>query len=368
MPAPIVKRLLDSINSTIDPIERACLTVDLACYLAKAGDFGEANIIKTKIRSQYGKGENLKVSVRLMCLDALLFYYHDTDSRARDRMARAALISRAAGDLKLVALTSSWLAHFYFNQKNIDDMRINIDLCFSSLNEDDGTAQCRISIVLGDAFLYVGNVAESRIWYERARNLAVHLGDQTVFGAIAYNRAALSAFNLRFNELTLSVDPTNVDRVDAEIESSINFQELVGHSSLGFLMSAMRAGILIVKEQYLDAQIFVDQILDNDEFVVPSNHLRLIKSDKILILAKTNQIKDATLRISQLGEDFDLSSDSDDNAIVLDNLAVACDLCGLTGAAERWRVLRDGAVRRHQDFLSRMRVVLSEFDSREIAF
>ena len=107
-----------------------------------------------------------------MLLEGLMLYYKELSPKARDRIFRANVLSSTFRVHELTALTSAWLAHIDFNKCHFSTMASEVRKCKEFIAFDDGSANCRVSLVLGDAFLYSGQRHYSQIWYERARSAA----------------------------------------------------------------------------------------------------------------------------------------------------------------------------------------------------
>jgi hypothetical protein len=152
--SPLESRLTARIAEATDESLRGIYLAELACYYARVGDFDRAESHRVELRSVFGDGRDLRVSVLIMTLEALLLYFRELSPAARDRLLRARLLCAAGKEHRLLALTSAWLAHIDFNLDRFDEMSESIALGIESLDADDGAAECRLALVLGDAFMY----------------------------------------------------------------------------------------------------------------------------------------------------------------------------------------------------------------------
>jgi hypothetical protein len=139
-----------------DPEARAMLLAELACYYARIGEFEDAETMRRDLRAEFSDGHSAPVSILIMVLESLLLYFRELSPLARDRMLRANLLSKAFREKRLVLLTSAWLAHIDFNQGRFDSMATAIQSTLETIESDDGTANCRVFLVLGDAFSFCG--------------------------------------------------------------------------------------------------------------------------------------------------------------------------------------------------------------------
>lgn len=282
MVAPVVTRLSSEIAACSHSIRRAELTAELACYLARAGDLREAARLTDGLRADFGGGSHARVSVLIMLIEALRFYFADRSPCAFDRLRRACLISAGIRDRELVALSEAWMAQLCFRCGNYVEFGQSLRKAFDNLDEDNLSARCRLAITLASSFLLSNDHANSRYWYAKARDAAVSYGDQAAIGAITYNRAAIQVHVLRTARATgVSVlqDPA---LVLSEVDSAINYQRMVGLSSLDHLLCMPRLGALLALGRYADANALAERMLASAEIPLTSTERVMLAVDHAL--------------------------------------------------------------------------------------
>jgi hypothetical protein len=265
MVAPAVSRLSTAISSSPDELRRAELTAELACYLARTGDLDRAAALTDQLRATYGNGRFARISIWIMLIEALRHFFGNQSAQALDRLRRASLLSGAISDRELVALTEAWMAHLWFNRGNYDNLGVALKKAFLHLSPENIAAKCRLSIILADSFLLLGDQASSRFWYAEARNCASSYGDQAAIGAVTYNRAALQVHALlvaRAREQNVVLRP---DLVLSEVDSAINYQRIAGLASLDHLLFFARIGALISVERFSEARDLAQRLLSEVE-------------------------------------------------------------------------------------------------------
>ena len=245
MTSPYEARLNHRIAVAQSDIERAVSYAELGCYHARIGDFRGAESVRQNLRAEFGDGRSLVVSVLIMTLEALLLYFTELRPESRDRLLRAKLLSTAAKHPSSIAITAAWLAHVEFNAGLYREMSESIEACLTAIGSQDESAECRVSLVLGDAFLYIGREVPSRRWYDRARLAANKMGDQAAIGALTYNRAALRVSAIRMMEIEGVVPDDQLSLTRSEVNSAINYQSIAGLQSLDHLLASAKIGILI---------------------------------------------------------------------------------------------------------------------------
>lgn len=363
MTSPLVVRLEAELRGAADPIKRGALSAQLACYEARIGEFGKAEVRRVELRKEFGDGHSAHVSILIMCLEGLLLYFKDLNPKARDRLFRASLLSTACRQSALIALTSAWLAHIDFNQGRFNSMAIAIAKCFEAMNEDDGSAMCRVSLVLGDSFSFVGQAPQSRAWYEHARIVASRIGDQAAVGALTYNRAALHVASARVRRLTSSLETSEVSYIDAEVRSAINYQHVARLASLDHLLRAARVGVFILQEKYSDAAIAISEVIDSPEVPAGSAELALLRADNAHCLARLQQFSLATSEADRANSIPSAGFDADDRAVIFGALSDYCVAAGNSAQAADFRRHQQAALDEHQKTIQELIKLLEPYSA-----
>jgi hypothetical protein len=236
-------------------------------------------------------------------------------------MLRANLISGLMRESQFVALTSAWLAHIDFNLGNYSGMAAELDKCLQDLSMDDGTAECRASLVLGDAFLFSGEELQARRWHERARVLASKLGDQAAFGAITYNRAAMRVAVARLEAIAGELDSSRLSMLDAEVRSAISYQGSARLTSLEHLLGSASAGVHMLRGQYELAEKAIDAVLGSGEVPAGTGEEFLLHADRARCLANGGSLERAGLDAAFVLSGSLEQLSPDDRAVVEDSLA-----------------------------------------------
>jgi hypothetical protein len=361
--SPLVNRLLENIEASSTKERRYALLAELACYKARVGDFEEAENLRIELRREFGDGRNLRISVLIMCAESLLLYFKDLSIDARDRMARANLLSNAAHDKGLIALTSSWLAHIDFNLNRYSTMADEMRSCFQAIESDDGTARCRVSIVLGDAFLFSGNTTASKDWYEHARRVATDIGDQAAIGAITYNRAALRMAAARIARTRGAIDDHVVRMVHTEIQTAVNYQLVAQLKSLDHLLQTAMTGVLILQDKFAEAIASIVPLLSSGEVREKSSQWLILNADLILALAQVGAVDEARQRLELVPEATVIGQSADDRVLIFDSISRAARLCGDIDRATVWSDQVQRAIGEHTSRVEEIRRWISPFES-----
>lgn len=282
MVAPVVTRLSAEIAACPDEYIRAELSAELACYLARDGDAERAAKITEELRSRFGSGKYARISILIMLIEALRFYFTDQDPRAHDRLRRACLISGMVRDRQLIALTEAWMAHLHFNQGRFSDFGSSLARAYANMDEDNLPVKCRLAISIADSCLLIGNQSKSNLWYGLARDAAVKYGDQAAIGAVTYNRAALGVHALRM-ALALGEDCSqDAQLLHVEVDSAINYQRVAGLTSLDQLLYTAKIGSLIAIGRFAEGKELAQQLLGSVGTVLNSAQQTMLAFDHAL--------------------------------------------------------------------------------------
>lgn len=364
MTSPLVQRLSECLHQASDPVVKACYMAELGCYWARTGEFDKAEELRSELRQGFGDGRNVRVSILIMCLEALLAYFRELSPSARDRMARAALLSTAAQDPSLIALTSAWMAHIDFNLNRFDSMVAAVKNCLAKVSLSDGSVDCRISLVLGDAFLFSGLISSSNMWYQRARAAASKIGDQAAIGALTYNRAALHVSAARLKHITDPLPSSDITLVQLEVQSAINYQAIAKLRSLDHLLRSAQVGVMILLSQWAEALPVIANVLESSE--IPENAAQriLLETDLALSLASLGDTSRAVKVITSLQKSVIDTFSADDRALIWHSALRASELCGLLEKLSDYRSEIDSALREHRDIIQNLSTLLNPFEER----
>lgn len=348
MTSPLEARLLAKIAVSQDPTERAVQCAELACYYARVGNFNEAELLRSELRAEYGNGKDLRVSVLIMTAEALLLYFRELSPAAGDRVARAQLLCTAAGEQRLLALTSSWAAHIDFNEGRFDAMVKSIDSCLRALAADDGTADCRISLVLMNAFLYAGRADLARPWYERAHRNATKIGDQAAIAAMIYNRSALKVSAARIARISEKTPSADFAMAAAELRSAINYEGMTGLLSLDHLLGCAQVSVLIYENRYEEALNQINDLFSANKVAAGTGLFALLSADQARCLAELGRTDEARTVLRKQEEFLTGDLTPDDLALCHASLETCASLLGDESRIEAHRTAKKKALAEHQ--------------------
>ena len=294
MTAPVVVRLDAAISSAPDEVSRARLLAEKACYLVRMGDVTQAEEIRLSLRATYSDGRDLNTSVQIMVLEGLMSFFQSLGGNARDKMTRAQLLSVAANNKKLIALTSSWLAHMQFIEDKFPAAIGSVEQAISAIQIGQWGVLGRIGLLLTDLFTICGDPQASKRWYAVARNAAVNYGDHASIGALTYNSAAFKIFNLRLEDAKEnSVEQTMIASVDSEARTAVNYHIASGAVGLEYMLTGLTIGVHLLRHKFEDALALLGPLLDSRQMPESYGYGIVLLSDALLCSVRLNQFSQA---------------------------------------------------------------------------
>lgn len=362
--SPYENRLLAAIASAREESAAALGRAELAGYWARLGRFDEADLAIREIRATFGDGRNGRVTIMLMLAEAQVLYFRQMHPAARDRLARAQLLSAAGGDKSLNALASAWLAHVDFNLTRYETVAKSIATCLASIEPGDTAAMCRVALTLADAFLTTGDASSARPWYSKAHELAVQLGDHAAMAALTMNQAVLGVYNARLREVGSPVETSEVSRLAAEVRSAFNYESAAQLQSLRALLDNASISILILERRHDEAAARIEALLSTSPVVSPGDSTTVLGCDLVLCNVLLGRVADAirALEVEGLSERLRRCT-PDDRFLGYSMLQRACSLLDRVEVADGFATLASHAKNEYLEGISKLAGTLASFRS-----
>jgi tetratricopeptide (TPR) repeat protein len=315
---PLLNRIEQALATCTDPIRRAELLAERACYFARTGNFAGANAILASLRETYGDGRSARVSVWIMLAEGLILYFDKTEVGSRDRIIRAHLVSESADLRDLRQLTAVWLAHIEFNRSDFKSMIAFLRKVIDRRESWTDAATTRFYMIVADAYMYCGEATIAGQWYQRARSSAIDLGDQASIAALIYNKSALALAHMRIGVALDDADLSPLRFVSMEIESAYSFHIGTAHATLIELIETCRARALLMERRFEEARPVYESLLNRSGVALG------LKSDRVTVdleyakcLHELGFAEAAKERFSQIDPEDYQGLSSDDQLIFL---------------------------------------------------
>ena len=252
-PSRLLLRLNAAIASAKNQHAADCAYAERACYLARQGDFAEASRTIAALRKRYESQPDAAMSAWLNLAEGLLSYFSELGPNAYDKVLRAHALSAAAGLVPLNALAAAWLAQMSFSKHDVVQVALRASESLRLSHPQHHSARARASLVVAQALHVAGRWDLASPWYTRARLHATAEGDELTISALMHNMVSMRLDNFRQAVLTGRGDPREAELSLVGLDSSANFDLLVGTSTLEPLRPMMRARFLSLQQRTTEA-------------------------------------------------------------------------------------------------------------------
>ena len=342
-PSRMELRLEAEIAGAATPMEADCKRAELAGYHARLGRFEEARSTLSTLRQRYDQRPNAAISSWLNLVEGLVGHFSDMDPAARDKVLRAHALSTAAGLTSIRALSAAWLAHLDYLHANVRLMVERVHEVLSISIPHANSAYSRVNLVVAQAYHVAGRLDLALPWYSRARDWAVFEGDDATISALMHNMAWLRAHELRRLAFIEQDAEQSKRHALLSIDSTTNFDFLIGSSSLPSLVPILRAQVLSVLGREAEALALYEQHLPS----ALNEGMGRLRADLTADLAwcqlKLGQTDLATTSALEAQGNIDLGGQHDDRALAHSRLAQVFSLLGYADDAKRHKFMADEA-------------------------
>lgn len=253
MKSRLLSRLDAAIAAASHPVQADCLRAERACLLARQGQLAAARAEHGALQAQYAMRPQPLMSAWLSLLDGLACYFADLNRAARDKLSRAYALSAAARDTRLHALAAAWLAHLDYVDHDLEALSRHAAEVFQLADDTQHAALARVSLVVAQTYHYGGRYDQAQPWYAKARQHANAEGDEAMLSAVMHNMASIHTNQSLHALLRGAQDDEMQRRAMLGIESTGNFDALIGTASLGALVPMLRAQISSQQGRWAEA-------------------------------------------------------------------------------------------------------------------
>ena len=249
MPSRLLTRLDADIAAERDPLRADCLRAERAAYLVRQGHTEEVKAELDALHLRHDRRPNAEMSAWLSLVESLVSFFSDMGPLATDKMRRAHALSQAAGLTQLQARCAAWLALMTYLRLDISTMARYLSQSLALALPENHAARSRASLVIALAYHTAERLDLALPWYTRSREHAVSEGDETTISAVMHNMAWIRSNNMRKAALTGERDRGEGEHALMAAESTWNFDQLVGATSLDTYVPLLHAQILSLQGQ-----------------------------------------------------------------------------------------------------------------------
>ena len=345
-PSRLLTRLDTAIAAERDPFRADLLRAERAAYWARQGQAEEARTELDALHKRYDGRPNFEMSVWLSIAESLACYLTDIGPLAPDKMRRARALSEAAGLKPLQALSSAWLAQMDYNSHEFGQMTQHVGDALRLAAADHHAARSRANLVVGQAIHLSCRMDLATPWYKRAQEHAVAEGDEATLSAMMHNMSWLRMHVLRQEKMTGLASGAAGAHARLGFESTVQYDNLWGLSSLEALKPILRAQILALEGEPDKALMLFDEHLPNQ----PDGMLRMqctLLADRAWCLLEVGRSEEARVAADVAENSILLVTDIDDRAAVHSRLAQVFGAVSEPGRAAQHLALAGEAWRKY---------------------
>ncbi len=242
------------------PVE-AELRLERVSCLARLGRVQEARDLLDELRAGVFAVPSLRTSVLFHIAEGLCHYYTNMGAGARDRFARASALAAAAGQDDLAARSASWQALVQYGAHEFAEMMRSLEVSLGGSSSADAETLARSCLLVAQSIHIANRFSDAFPWYRRARHYCARTEDDLTISALMHNMAAIWASNARNASLGGPLTEDSSQRALSGAIASLNFDQLVGISSLEIFAPLLRAQIESINGNFNEANaIYRDQL------------------------------------------------------------------------------------------------------------
>jgi tetratricopeptide (TPR) repeat protein len=262
----VISRALQRLDAAIaaagDPASAACLRAERAGLLARMGDIDGARTVLGELRAQHERMPQPSLAAWLSLIDGLIDHFDTVGRQARERIARAHALAAAARDRPLLALSAAWLAAMDYANGDLPGVARHVAEALQEAADDHHAARSRACVVVAQSYHWGGRLDLAQPWYQRAREHAAAEGDEATLSALMANRAWIIGEQLRLasilGEGSSAPDSSALRQALIGAESTGNYDQHVGKSSLRWWLPMLRAQLLLAQGRHAEALAMFD--------------------------------------------------------------------------------------------------------------
>ena len=337
----LLQRLDAAIASSKLAIDADSFRGERALYLTRLGHRKKAAAAVAELRARYETKPNVKISGWLNLVEGLDIYFADMGPGAHDKVKRSHALSAAAGLKQLQALSAAWLAQLDYMQHDIAEMARHLREALELAEPDNHGAHSRASLVAAQALRHAGREDLATLWHKRAHQHSTKEGDEATLSALLHNMAWLRMLMWRQKTLRGQDESAECRHALMSAESTENFDEMVGSSSLLVLRRLLRAQVLSLQGQPQDAlAIYAEQLVDSQKLGASRLQASLL-ADQAWCYQRLGELENARRYCALSTESITPKTNVDNRAATHSRLAQIYAELGDDDAAKRHGALSD---------------------------
>jgi len=332
-PSRLLLRLESEAANAKTTLEADCKRAEIAIYWARQGRLDDATREVEEVRARYSKNSAVEISIRANLAEALIEYFGNFGTPTIDGVQRAYALSVAAGHNSMRAVCAAWLAQLAYFKLDMRELARFAREALKYSTPSNYMARSRSSLVIAQALHLAGRPDLAKLWYSRSRLSATEDGDDATISALMHNMAWLRMLGLRQAVLSGVGNSQLGKQALLSAESTVNLSELTGDSSWYELAPILRAQILSLQDEAIEALGLYDKYLT--EVNPPSRLQANLFADKAWCHLRAGDGREAASNARQALDSLTEQTQLDDRAATHSRLSQV--FAGLGNVAQQER-------------------------------
>ena len=246
--------LSEKISELAESPARALLELRLAAYRARKGDIQTARQMVSRTRNLYEHLGSAQLMAHVNFSEAICEFFEVGTQPALIKLQRSQALSFGcplSDDLPVLAAAwSASLNRILGDWKGLAD---STNLIFAGKHRVSSEALCRLRLVAADCLQEVQDYEQAEAWYKATRRDSLVLGDDTVLGALLYNKSAIRVFNVRIDEILGK--SSDLDRCSFALEaaSAENLAQYMHDVSMPWVFDMLAGQLMLLQGNFTEA-------------------------------------------------------------------------------------------------------------------
>lgn len=346
--------LRDRFGPSLSTREQWLYRLRLAAYMGRRGDFDAVSSALEAARRIFSVDPSADIFAYANFAEAMTFFSAGRLEQCLDKLLRAdALGVGCSVNDDIRVLIKGWLAHIYRIRGEWQKLECALRQCLEIGAPRSSEAMGRIAVVFADGLQQTAQYHIADAWYALARDSAMLCGDDSVTGAILFNRPSCRVFNERISKISSSGVDANLGMAAMEAASALNYSGYVRDESLPWVFDMLNSQICMLQDDHQRALAHLEspewrqfksdwplvEVLRSTDVLLCKARLGLVTEDKLLCEARS------------LFEVLAASDDWGDVAIGFNSLREA--IKGRSPELEAaCSIAVEGAIRRHSESMA----------------
>lgn len=230
---------------------RALLMLRLAAYRARKGDTNDARQIIAQLRDLYELQGHAQLMAYINFAEALCEFFDVGARPALLKLKRSqALCVGCPADDDLPALVAAWTASLYRILGDWDGLQAATEVLLVGKYAVSGEVLCRFRLVFADCLQEIQEYEQAEVWYRSTRRESLSIGDETVLGALLYNKSAIRVFNVRVDEVLGKSSDINRCGIALEAASAENLALYAHDVSMPWVFDMLAGQLMLMRGDF----------------------------------------------------------------------------------------------------------------------